>query len=372
MKKEKINYYSLDRILKENADYNIIFGERSNGKTTAVLRYALEDHIKSGYINQLAIFRRWAEDFKGKNGSQMFSGIIALGWVEQLTKGKFNTIIYYSQKWYLAKFDENGEKEYSAPDPFCLGFSIASEEHYKSTAYPNVKTILFDEFITRSYYLPNEFIFFQNLLSTVIRLRDDVKIFMCGNTINKYCPYFNEMGLTNIQKQEPGTIDVYTYGDTELKVAVEYSYLENKKAKRSNKYFAFNNPKLSMITNGNWEISIYPHLPVKYIQRDIKYMYFIKFDKNILQCEIIYSKELKTLFTYIHKKTTPIKENKNNLVYDVEPNAARNYRRKLTKPTDDVMKLIYSFFVNDKVFYQSNDIGEIVRNYILWCKKESE
>ena len=39
----KEKYYTLNNILTYNADYNIIYGERSNGKTTAVLRYALED-----------------------------------------------------------------------------------------------------------------------------------------------------------------------------------------------------------------------------------------------------------------------------------------------------------------------------------------
>ena len=32
----KVKYYTLDKILEYNADYNIIYGERSNGKTTAV------------------------------------------------------------------------------------------------------------------------------------------------------------------------------------------------------------------------------------------------------------------------------------------------------------------------------------------------
>ena len=48
----KPKYYSLEKILKEEADYNIIYGERSNGKTTAVLLYALERYIKSGFTKQ--------------------------------------------------------------------------------------------------------------------------------------------------------------------------------------------------------------------------------------------------------------------------------------------------------------------------------
>ena len=37
-KKEKVEtpkFYTLNRILSKNADYNVIFGERSNGKTYA-------------------------------------------------------------------------------------------------------------------------------------------------------------------------------------------------------------------------------------------------------------------------------------------------------------------------------------------------
>ena len=55
----KTSYYSLENILTHKADYNIIFGERSNGKTTAVLEYALKEHIKSNYKHHLGIIRRW-------------------------------------------------------------------------------------------------------------------------------------------------------------------------------------------------------------------------------------------------------------------------------------------------------------------------
>lgn len=365
----KMKYYSLDKILKENADYNIIYGERSNGKTTAVLYYGLKDYVESGYINQLAIVRRWEEDYKGKNGSQMFEGIVSLGWVKELTNNAYNNITYFGQRWFLSKYSDEGKKEYQDEKPFALGFSITSEEHYKSTSYPNIKTVLFDEFITRSYYIPNEFIKFQNLLSTIIRLRDDVKIFMCGNTINQYCPYFAEMGLRGVRKQKQGTIDVYLYGETDLKVAVEYTE-DGSKGKKSNKYFAFDNPKLKMIKTGSWEIDIYPHLPVKYIQSDIKYQYYIYFNEQLLQCEIIRCKELKKYITFIHRKTTPIKEEDNGLRFQEEVNADKRYRRKINIPFDTLGKKLWQFFVQDNVYYQDNEVGEVIRNYIIWCKKE--
>ena len=362
MAKEK--YYSLTNILSHHADYNMIYGERSNGKTTAVLRYGLEDYIKSGYKNQLAIIRRWEEDYKGKNGQQMFESIVALGWVEMLTKGEYNSIYYYSQRWYLCKYDETGEKVAQAPEPFALGFAITSEEHYKSTSYPNIKTILFDEFITRKYYLPEEFVKFQNLLSTIIRLRDDVTIFMCGNTINKFCPYFAEMGLSGIKKQQKGTIDIYTYGDSSLRVAVEYSDFPSKK-KASNKYFAFNNPKLEMITNGGWEIDIYPHLPHKYTPEQNLYKFFIVFDGEKLQGNIIESED--STFLYIHRKTTPVHTDTEFLVYQQNPDHRRNYRTNILKPYTKVDKYIKQLIDRKKVFYQDNEIGEIMNNYLKWC-----
>lgn len=364
--KDKIKYYSLDEILKYNADYNMIYGERSSGKTTSVLRYALEDYIKSGFKNQLAIIRRWDTDFKGGNGQQMFDGIIKLNWVYELTEGHYNSIYYYSQRWYLCYYDDKGEKLDQEAEPFAFGFSITSEEHYKSTSYPDVKTILFDEFITRTYYLPGEFVKFQNLLSTIIRKRTDVKIFMCGNSINKYCIYFNEMGLTNIKTQKQGTIDIYTYGESELKVAVEYTGNYNKKDKSSNKYFAFNNPKLKMITDGGWEIDIYPHLPMRYTKKNIVYFFFIIFDRDILRCNIINIDN--EVFLFIHRKTTEIREDNKQLVYQQHADYRRHYRTNILKPFSKPEKKIYELICKEKVFYQDNEVGEIFANYLKWCR----
>src|SRR5699024_5250425 len=123
-------------------------------------------------------------------------------------------------------------------------------EHDKSTAYPKVKTIFFDEFLTRQYYLPDEFVTFMNVVSTIVRQRDDVIIFMCGNTVNQYCPYFTEMGLTHVKEMNKGVIEVYKYGESRLKVAVEYADSISKSGKPSDVYFAFDNPNLQMITGG--------------------------------------------------------------------------------------------------------------------------
>ena len=64
-KSESPKYYSLGRILAKNADYNIIFGERSNGKTYAALAHGLETFVKTG---------------KQKVGNTLFVGNIRRKW----------------------------------------------------------------------------------------------------------------------------------------------------------------------------------------------------------------------------------------------------------------------------------------------------
>ena len=367
----KQKYYSIRNIIKQIPDayYYVVFGERSNGKTYSTLDYMLERYFLYG--EKLAIIRRYKEDLKGKNGASMFTALVHNKLIDKYSKGKWNGIWYYSQRWYLIRINKENEKDKVVDsEPFAYGFALTDVEHDKSTSYPDVKNILFDEFITRSAYLNDEFSIFANVLSTIIRDRNDVKIFMCGNTVNQYCPYFKEMGLTNIRKMDKGKIDLYTYGDSGLKVAVEYSDFPQKE-KKSDVYFAFNNPKLKMITRGDWEIALYPRLTpeMKYAPKDVLYHYFIRFEESLLMCEIVLKNDM--VFTFIHLKTTPIKDGDDAIVYCPEQSPLPNYRRKITKPMTKIDKKILWFFVNDKVFYQSNEIGEIIRNYIIWCDTTS-
>lgn len=356
----KINYYTTEKIDKTNAQYRIIYGERSNGKTTACLRVALENFCNSNFEKSTGYIRRYREDKKGF--SQICSGIINLKWVEKYSRNKYNSIQYWQGKWFLVKLDKDGVITEKCTNPFMYGFCLSEMERYKSQSFPSINTIIFDEFLTRSLYLQDEFILFQNMISTIVRERDNVVIYMLGNAVNMYCPYFEEMGLKNIKNQAIGTIDVYEYGETKLKVAVERS---DGISKKSDVYFAFGNPRLSMITKGEWEIDIYPHLPLKYKPKDKILTYYIDFKGEKLACDIIYID--KDLFTYVHRKTTPITE-EYYPVYTTEFSSKLNYSNDIMRPRNKVEKLISKMFVENKVCYQTNEIGEIVRNFLNYEK----
>ena len=363
MLNSKIKFYSVDTILSKNCQYNMIIGERSNGKTYSALELILKNWYNKG--EQGAYIRRWKEDYRGKRGQQLFEGHETNGNISKITNGDWTNVKYYSGRWFLCKKDEDTQTMVTQDEPFCYAFSLSDMEHDKSTSYSRVTTIIFDEFLTRSYYLPDEFVLFMNVLSTIIRHRDNVLIFMLANTVNKYAPYFKEMGLKHVPEMEPGKIDIYSYGESKLKVAVERCKNLNKDGKKSDVYFAFDNPSLAMITGGAWEINIYPHNPRKFTRADILFTFFIAFNDTLLQCEVVGLEDCQYL--YIHNKSTPIKNDDEDVIfselYDPRPNHFRNIRKGSSK----LEKRIAWFFANDKVFYQDNEVGEVVNNYLQYC-----
>lgn len=363
MAMRKFNFYDIRKILKDYPDafYYVVFGERSNGKTYSALDYALERYKKTG--EQFAYVRRWGEDIRKKNLSTLFSGHAENGRISKIFDGEWNQIYYGSSKFYL---ENRTEDDIIRADENCgFAFDLNSMEHYKSTSFPRVTTIIFDEFMSRNGYLPNEWILFANTLSTIIRHRDNVKIIMLGNTVNKYCPYFSEMGLNHIKDQKPGTVDVYHYGDSGLTVVTEYTGTSIKQGgKASDVYFSFDNPELKMITGGAWEISIYPHLDVKYRPKDVITNFFIEFEEDLLHGEIVSLEE--GPFIFIHRKTTPIKNEDTDIVYTTKPEVKWNYRMCLTKHSDKLSLFILKCLRENRIFYSTNEVGEVFRNYIMW------
>ena len=380
----KEKYYSIRHLVEQHPDahYYVVYGERSNGKTYSTLDLCIEDYFKKGY--QFAYVRRWKEDIKISNLQKLFDGILRDHKIEKYSKGKWTGILYKSRMFYFTRYetkvDDKGKKQQVKiidDKPFCYVYVLTDDEHDKGFESPMIYNILFDEFIARGSYIPDEFTRFMNVISTIKRRRTGIRVFMLGNTINRFSIYFNEMGLTNIKTQKIGTIDVYKYGDSGLKVVCEFAEMKNKN-KETDVYFAFKNPKLQMITNGTWELAIYPHITpeMKYKPKHVKYKYFIEFDGSILECDIVLLPKEKTeevdrkqsmLFTFVHAKTTDIREDNKNLVYSLTPNPKPNYRRNIMKPYSRIEKVIIDMFYKDKVFYQSNDIGDIVHNYMNMC-----
>jgi hypothetical protein len=360
----EIHVCSLKQIKAENAPYNIIMSGRSDGKSFAVLEEILQNKLKKN--KQGAIIRRWDLDFKRGRGAKMWANLVSEG---KLVGTGWDDIIFRGSQWFLAKWDEDtGTYEYDN-SPLCHALAMSDVEHTKSTSYPEVTTILFDEFIPMNGYFPDEFVVFINLLSTVIRkYRKDVTIYLCANTITTDSPYFREFGLTHIKNQKPGTIEVYKQGEHGCKIAVEIlPQVPNRDKTNSDYYFAFDNPKLAMVRGDGFEIAMYPHLPTgEHIRpRDIKRRFYVYYNDELIEGNVVRHDNVDYL--YFHIKTTALSDEDSDRVYTEDPDIRRNWYVNILTPGDKFGTSIFKYFKYQKVFYQDNEVGNSINNYIKWC-----
>lgn len=362
--KEIQMFYDIGPIDATNAVYRMIIGQRSNGKTYSVCRHMVEDYFSKGHRS--AYIRRWDEDIQPKHLASLFAPHYKL--IEELSGGEYNSVFYRAKEFHLCYINEEGKKIAQDPEAFCITASINTAEHTKGQDRGEIHIILFDEFMTRQGYLNNEFILYCNLLSSLIRNRDDAVIYMCANTVNRYCPYFKEMGLKEVETMPQGQVYVYTYGNMDLTVAVEYCDPVKATEKVASKYFAFDNPQLEMITTGAWELQFYPRPLYKIYKEDIKYRFYIHFGEAMLCGEIINPTDKahrNDLFIFIHPQTKDIEIDDLTPLYTDEFTTSLCHVRFLADQPTELHKLITQLFKKKSVCFSDNETGEIVRNWLI-------
>lgn len=360
----KKKFYDIKPIIKIGADFNLIYGQKGNGKTTTTLQYVLKEYVDKGY--EFIILRRWREDFQGGRAKNFFSEIASRGYINEITKGEWQDVYYYQSCWYFCRYDSKGCR-ITDIKPFAYARALTNYEHDNGNQYPNVHYIVFDEFITTGE-LANEFDTFFKVYDNIRRRKDYFKVFMLGNTVNFFSTYWGNFGITNIHNQKPGTIDVYKVNEEGVEVVVACEYCENiisAKEKATISAFASRSSKLNMITSGQWEIGSYPR-PPKFKPQDIVFTFFIQFYEYLFQCEIVNLDN--GMFLNIHRKTTELQDPENDIIYSNEFHYELNYRRNILVANDTLGQLINKLFKTDKVFYGSNEDGNVIDSYINWCK----
>ena len=300
MKKQK--FYRLTEILKHNAQYNLLLGERSNGKSYSVKEYCVE---KAYNNDELFIYlRRWDLEIKSDLIEDYFKDCP----IATITKNEYTTISYFRRRIYLANIDENGKVIRGKLIGYCR--AIASEEHYKSGNYNDVTHVIFEEFITENGYLPRECVRFQSFISTVARRRE-IKVFLVGNTITRLCPYFSEWGLEKTIKQKQGTIEDYEFITDQfdelgekiiVKISVEFcENLQN----NSRMFFGKNS---EMTTKGTWQVSQQPIVEKRLEKYNMIYNIVFEYDSFKFLARFLYDKDTNNYIWYVEPKTTEIKK----------------------------------------------------------------
>lgn len=353
-----MKYYNLKNILSTNSDYNLIMGQRSNGKTYALLKYAIQKYINEGI--QTVYLRRFDYDIKASRIQSLFNGIINNG-IYKLTNEKYSDIKYYRGGFYLCNYIEKNKEYESDSKPFLSVLALNNYLHDKSRDFTNHNILIFDEFLAPKYLI-DEFPIFLNVLSTVFRNRENCKVFLLGNTISFISPYFDELGIKDITKLKQGTIETYKNNNT--KIAVEYCAQLNSKVLEKSKIFSISSPALKMINTGVWDISPYPKLIYKYERKNILFSFVIDYKNYLIQGELINLEN--NFFVYFHNKTSEIK--KNELCYTDKEIKQLNYRRNFLIKKDKIDKKITELYLTGQAFYQNTMVGEIVYNFVYNTK----
>jgi hypothetical protein len=166
---DKALYYNPNKLLSYNRILSFCIGARGIGKSYAWKVHPIKRFLKYG--EQFIYLRRYKPELK--KVSQYFDNVKEeFPGVELKVKGR--------------EFYVNGK---------LAGWAIplSSWQSEKSNAYPNVSTIVFDEFLREkdnSGYLPNEVSATLNLMDTVFRDRENCRLIALSNAVSIVNPYF--------------------------------------------------------------------------------------------------------------------------------------------------------------------------------------
>lgn len=373
MAKKQSVFYTLDSLLElgnkdKDIKYFIAFGERSAGKSYSAGLLAIKTYYETGGTTGIA--RRYSDDWGSNVAQTYFDAIVYNGDVEKATNGDWNTVAYYARKWYLAYFDEESQTTTKDNKPFAYALALNTWEKSKGGQFPTMKYLVMEEFITNTRYLGSEnteFQYFLNLVSTLARNREDFNCILLGNTLAKYGnPYFICMGIEKrVLAMKPGETVVFSTDNKKLKIAVEFTD-PPAEGKKSDILFDFtDNAAARQITSGEWQLDPkFPCLPsgTRIKPMDIIFSYFMIYRNMILQADIVLQGD--KYYTFYHRKTTELKDDTQDIIFDLDYHIEPNYRRDILHPTDNISIKIADFFKRDMIFCQDAEVAEILYSYI--------
>lgn len=352
----------------DKIQYAILMSDRMSGKTTNWLLYGLCMHWLYGTVIQYV--RQSQDDIAPIASRNLFDVILEYKYIEKLTDGKYNSVYYKARRWYLARYNDQGEIEEVAEDNFMFMCAVLDQEKLKSSYNcPTGDLLIFDEFISK-YYYPDEFIDLCNLTSTIFRFRHSPKVIMLANTIEKHSPYYNELMIyDDIQEMMIGDSKrITTPGGTNL--YVELIGMSNKRAEKksviSKLFYGFESPKLASITGVDWAMDEYQHIPKRddsVEQRTLINNLYVYYNNKYVRCDIVQRSDLGTcMFVHWATRTYP---DSVILTVDHRTDGRFQYRFGEGKVYDIFIKLLKE----NKIYYTTNDVGNFFCSYCKLANK---
>lgn len=361
------NVYNPCHIPYERAKWEIILSDRSRGKTTNILLFGM--CLYWLYGTGICYIRNSERMITQGNIGRLFNTITNFGYVKKITGGEYNSIIYKSIKheWFFVEYNEDGDIIKEDNTPFCIALSIDQNERYKSTLVTTNDFIIYDEFIERVYY-PQMFISLIDLIKTIGRDRQSLVINAVSNTIDKFSPFMNEWGISDvIEDMEMGDTCVTSspFG-TQIFIEIvgeKVGFEKVKQTKVNQLYYGFKNPKLASVTGtATWAMYNYPHTPkdFKIIQRN----HYIEYNDKLINLEICQTED-GVVFINVHPATQKYED---SVIYSLEFHTEPNYR--YMKGFTAIDKYIWQDKFKKNLFtYSDNSVGSLVEKFSDNCEK---
>lgn len=211
-------YYNYDKLFSYDFLIAFVIGERGVGKSFNAKVAALKRFLRTG--EEFIYLRRYKTELDTS---------LSNFWDDLQSNGYFDDLnLKVKKNKMLTKFlCDNKVCGYALP--------LSTSNILKSTAFPKVSLIIYDEFLVeegRSHrYLKREPELFLDVIETVGRLRDNLKVILLGNAINVHSsPYFAYWNL-----ELPYNSEFRTFHDG-LIVVNYIKNLEYRKAKKQSRF----------------------------------------------------------------------------------------------------------------------------------------
>ena len=337
-------HYNLDNIDKLGARFNLIYGERSNGKSYQLKhKKGVEKYLKTG--RRFILMRRWKEEITTEKIEQYFQDVD----VAKLTNGKYNCITLYRKCLYLSIYDNETGKT-KRFDKIGYVVALSTEQNYAGASYLDVDDIIFEEFMSRSVYMANESNKLMNFYATVDRKRLTTRLWLVGNTISRVCPFINDWGLHSvISSQKQGTIkEIIINGNEEkIKIAVEYC----KSTGQSSGTIGTN---AEMINTGAWETAPQPHLPKSIKEYKKLYTFGFQYQNFKFLCNLLQDRQTKETVWFVFPFFKEFKHNQ--IVFSDVVKVSKYWQRDIYNISikNDKLKNLFMSFKENKIFYATD------------------
>lgn len=346
--KREIKHYNIDNLVSKNADINLLWGERSNGKSYQVKhKRGVCKYLETG--KRFILLRRFREEITNEKIEKYFEDVD----IEKLTNGKYNCFSVYRKQIFLSNFDSEKFK-ITRGEKIGYAMALSTEQNYAGSSFLDVEDIIFEEFMTRSIYLADEPTKLMNLYATVDRKRGTTKLWLVGNTISRVCPYIYEWGLHEIiSKQKQGTIETREIESSEddiVKLAIEYC----ESTGTSSHTIGWNK---DMMNEGSWQISPQPHLPKSKNEYMVIYRIAFMYQSFKFIGEFLQDKETREVCWFIYPYEKEIKDK--TVVFTDIISTSPYYQRNIYDITinNNNLKRLLATFREDKIFYASDLCG---------------